>query len=68
MIAYLLEALGGTVLVALAAYCTWHEERLIALEERIAKAVKERMALHAIQIPPQMPDAKRPLHNRRSGE
>lgn len=48
MIAYLLEAIGGTVLVALAAYCTWHEERLIALEERIAKTIKERINCRAI--------------------
>ncbi len=47
MIAYLLEALGGLLLVVLAVYCTWHEEKLIVLEERIAKAVKGRINSHA---------------------
>ena len=61
---YLLEALGGTVLVALAAYYTWHEDKLIAFENRIAKAVKERISRYAIQILSQVQASKRPQHNR----
>lgn len=60
MIAYLLEALGGLLLVVLAAYCTWHEDKLIAFENRIAKAVKERISRYAIQILSQVQASKRP--------
>lgn len=44
---YLLEALGGALVIALIAYCTWHEDKLIAFENRIAKAVKGRINSHA---------------------
>ena len=46
---YLLEALGALA-IAFIAYYTWHEDKLIAFENRIAKAVKERISRYAIQI------------------
>lgn len=68
MIVYLIEALGGALLVALVAYCAWNEEKLIALENRIAKAARERIARYAIQILSQMQVAERSQHNRRGGK
>lgn len=68
MISYLLEALGGALLVALVAYCTWHEDKLIAFENRIAKAARERIAHYAIQILSQMQAAERSQHNRCGGK
>lgn len=38
-----IEALLGLAAVALCAVACWHEEKLIVLEERIAKAVKGRI-------------------------
>ena len=40
-----IEALLGLAAVALCAVACWHEEKLIALEERIAQAVKERISV-----------------------
>lgn len=68
MIVYLLEALGGTLLVALTAYCAWHEDKLIAFENQITKAIKERISRHAVPVSSQMQASKRPQRNRRSRE
>ena len=64
MIAYLLEALGGALAIAFIAYYTWHEDKLIAFENRIAKAVRERISRYAIQILSQVQASKRPQYNR----
>ena len=39
--------LGGALAIAFIAYYTWHEDKLIAFENRIAKAVKGRINSHA---------------------
>lgn len=40
-----LEAILGLLAIALCAVACWREEKLIALEERIAQAVKERISV-----------------------
>lgn len=61
---YLLETLGSTLVIALIAYCAWHEDKLIAFENRIAKAAKGRISRYAIQILSHVQASERPQHNR----